>query len=59
MINFVPFLAACLIYVAATGWFCSGLAPIKIIHSASLTDVNGAVTAAEPTDFNNAATEDA
>ena len=60
MISFkLLFLIAFFIKVAATGWFCVGLAPIIIATSAFLTSDTGAVTAPEPIVSINAATDDA
>ena len=38
-ISFAPRFAACLKYVAATGWFTVGRAPITTMHSASVDGV--------------------
>ena len=54
-----PRLAAFLRKVAATGWFCSGRAPMMIMQSLSLAAVKGAVTAPEPMPSISAATEEA
>ena len=58
-ISSAPRLAACLKYVAATGWFSVGLAPMTTMTSESSQAVKGAVTAAEPMPSMSAATEDA
>ena len=58
-ISVAPRFAAFLMKVAATGWFCVGLAPITMITSASSAAENGAVTAPEPMPSNKAATEEA
>jgi hypothetical protein len=55
----LPFLAAFLRKVAATGWFCAGRAPITTMQSASAAAVKGAVTAPEPIPSIKAATEEA
>ena len=58
-IRVAPRAAACLKYVAATGWFSVGLAPMTKITSLSRQAVNGAVTAPEPMPSSNAATDEA
>ena len=59
MMSLAPRLAAFLRNVAATGWFCSGLAPMTMMQSLSLAAVKGAVTAPEPMPSINAATDEA
>ncbi len=55
--NLAPRYAACLKYVAATGWFSVGFAPMTMMTSESWHAVNGAVTAAEPMPSISAATD--
>src|SRR5205085_3297358 len=57
--SFAPRLAAFLMYVAATGWFTVGLAPITMMTSASMAAANGADTAPEFSPSISAATDDA
>ena len=57
--NLDPLFAARFRYVAATGWFSVGLAPITMTQSASDADIKGADTAPEFTHSISAATEDA
>ena len=57
--NLEPLFTALFKYVAATGWFSVGLAPITIIQSASDADIKGAETAPELTHSINAATDEA
>src|SRR3546814_19836583 len=54
-----PRLAAFFRKVAATGWFCSGRAPMMILQSLSLAAPKGAVTAPEPMPSINTTTEEA
>ena len=55
----MPRLTAFLIHVAATGWFTTGLAPIRRTTSASRTSITGFDTAPEPMPSRSAATLDA
>ena len=60
IISFKPlFFTAFFINVAATGWFCVGLAPITIATSAFFISETGAVTAPEPIVSISAATDEA
>ena len=58
-ISLVPFFAAFLIQVAATGWFTVGLAPIRITTSAIVTSITGLDTAPEPMPSSSATTDEA
>src|SRR3546814_9474402 len=59
MSSLAPRLAACLKYVAATGWLVVGRAPITMMQSALSASLKGAETAPEPTPSISAATEEA
>ena len=57
--SLVPFLTAFFIHVAATGWFTTGLAPMRNITSAFATSRTGLDTAPELMPSMSAATLDA
>src|SRR3546814_11639818 len=59
MTSLAPRLAACLKYVAATGWLVVGRAPMTMMQSALSASLKGAETAPEPTPSISAATEEA